>query len=126
MKTHPEANNEAYLISKGVRDVAMLTVNEDEVDGVKDAARRYDLHCLVTKMSISADGESSYIYLNGELLTGTLFVYHCYLYKEPHLKPVIQYIESMDGMMHEWALGKLLGYSEASIGEFLRKLGMVK
>lgn len=116
-----ELVNECYLISKGVRSCAQMTVvgvkdiNEecpcitDMLFNLEQVALRYNLQSMWFKYKDQSDIEDGFE------------AYSFWVYRYPHQLVVIRTIEEMakHSFLVEWMTGKLLGYSDASMEKYL-------
>ena len=109
--------DDMYLISRGVRSVCMHTIeyySEDEYktkDKIKPLMRQIRKHAKHWKLYVYPSHTH-----NSEGYFTTIFVY-----KYPHQKQIIKFAEDtfIIQEIKEWMIGKLLGYSDESIEEFI-------
>lgn len=118
-----ELMNECYLISKGVRSCAQMTVvgvkdiNEecpcitDMLFSLEQAALRDNLNSTWFKYKDQSDIEDGFE------------AYSFWVYRYPHQLVIIRAIEEMakHSFLVEWMTGKLLGYSDASMETYLSR-----
>lgn len=107
-----EVENECYLIDKGIRSCALLTVSEyyqnemDIISKLEDIVFNHKLHsCLYKQKFEDCDLE----------------VYTFWIYKYHHQLALIRYVSEIEEktILSEWITGKLLGYSDESMESFL-------
>lgn len=105
--------NELYLIDRGVRSVCTDFLHYDKND--RDAVELiYELEQMTVRRNLyfatfdavdKEDGKTNLV---------------VYAYKYMHQLPLIKYVENGEkGYIREWILGKLLGYSDESMDEYL-------
>ncbi len=113
--------NECYLISKGVRSCTQMTVvglkeANDDCPGIADmlfdleqVGLQYKLHSIWFKYKDQSDVKDGFE------------AYSFWVYSYPHQLPIIKAVEETDstGILVDWITGKLLGYSDAAMEEYL-------
>jgi len=96
---------QAALISRGVRPAAMEAVQDRYVDGAREVANQYGLFALFEDLS---DGWKA-----------------VWIYKHPHIGFVIEKTGRQPATAFDhWVLGKVFGYSEEAIADYLLRLGL--
>lgn len=105
--------NDLYLIDRGVRSVCTEFLHYDKDDEAA-AELVYELEQMAVRRNLyfamfdAIDKEDGKIDLT------------VYAYKYMHQLPLIKYVENGEkGYIREWILGKLLGYSDESMDEYL-------
>ena len=110
--------NEIYLINKGVRSCASDTVriceddsSEEVLNNLEQMTIRDNLHFIAFKMKPCSDDPPEVEYW---------MIYAC---KYAHQIPIIKFLEAYQGpkYIYDYIMGKLLGYSDAAMEEFLSK-----
>lgn len=107
-----EVENECYLIDKGVRSCALLSISGfyqnqiDIISKMEEIVLNHKLHSYTFKQ---------------RFLDCDLEVYTFWIYKYHHQLALIKYLENKSNkdLCSEWITGKLLGYSDESIEEYL-------
>lgn len=107
-----EVENECYLINKGVRSCALLSVSgfyqneEDIIVKLEDLILNHNLQSFVYKQKFN---------------DCNLEVYSFWIYKYHHQLALIKYISKLKerDFLSDWIIGKLLGYSDESMESFL-------
>lgn len=108
-----EVENECYLIDKGVRSCALVSVSgfyQNEMDilsKLEEVVLVHKLHSYTIKQ---------------KFLDCDLEVYTFWIYKYHHQLALIKYVESKSDnkdILSEWITGKLLGYSDESMENYL-------
>ena len=108
-----EVENECYLIDKGVRSCALVPVSgfyQNEMDilsKLEEVVLNHKLHSYTIKQ---------------KFLDCDLEVYIFWIYKYHHQLALIKYVESKSDnkdILSEWIIGKLLGYSDESMEDYL-------
>lgn len=107
-----EVENECYLIDKGVRSCALLSVSGyyqndlDIISKMEEIVLNHKLHSYKFKQ---------------KFLDCDLEVYTFWIYKYHHQLALIKYLSKIEGrdFLSEWIIGKLLGYSDESIEDYL-------
>lgn len=105
--------NEEYLIKKGVRSCAMFAIGIPKND---------DIYFYLSELEtmIARDGLQCSRYMDNVNTSDDTIVYILYVFKYSHQKLIIEYIErKLTGYIYQWALGKLLGYSDEEMERFL-------
>lgn len=92
----------AYLISRGVRDISSILIPLDELDKSIEEAGRLDI-----KIHVVGSTDKSHSIL---------------LYKEDYIKDVYLHFKSIPGSnpVRHWGLGHLFGYGRHEINEFIK------
>lgn len=91
---------QALLVSRGVRPAAVEVLQERYLD---EARRVAEHHQLLWRADVLANGWTEF-----------------WLYRYAHLNGVIDNVSRKPATAHEhWVLGKLFGYSEEAIADFL-------
>ena len=113
--------NECYLINKGVRSAftdCLILTEFDEEDKesnkqfIKDLATNVNLEDLIfyiNEYPRREDDIPEYRY------------YDLWIFKYPHQLKIRDNLYKLDEYMREYVIGKLLGYSDQSMEEFLSK-----
>ena len=116
-----EMMNECYLISKGVRSAYMtsltlteyneadIEVNEQIIQELTDAANSNGLIFSIAEYPREKDDMPDRRY------------YNIWVLKYPHQLKIVDNLYKLDKYMREYVIGKLLGYSDASMEEFMSK-----
>lgn len=118
-----KAMNECYLISKGVRScmqmdvIGIKDVNEncpcitDILLSLEQVGLHYDLNSVWFKYKDQSDVKEGFE------------SYSFWVYRYPHQLPIIRAVEEVDerNLLVDWITGKLLGYSDASMEEYLTR-----
>lgn len=105
--------NDLYLLDRGVRSVCKEFLryeknNENTISLIHELQQMTITRNLYFKTFDTVSKEDGKINLA------------IYAYKYIHQLPLIKYVESGEkGMIREWILGKLLGYSDESMDEYL-------
>ena len=115
--------NECYLISKGVRSCMQMTVvglkeANDDCPGVADmlfdleqVGLHYNLRSLWFKYKDQSDVQDGFE------------AYSFWVYRYSHQLPIIKAVEEADSkgksILLEWIIGKLLGYSDDAMEQYL-------
>ena len=111
-----KVENESYLIDKGVRSCALTTVSgyyqkeTDVLTKLEEIVMNHKLHYYIYKKKFPDNDLGVYVF---------------WIYKYHHQLALIKYIESKKGdkdIITEWITGKLLGYSDESIEDYLNQL----
>jgi hypothetical protein len=121
-KKELEMSNECYLIYKGVRSCAQfdvhgpkergddyrsLTIN-DILRSLEQVALRYNLNAIWFEYEDNSELEDGF----------TSFSFWVYRYS--HQAAILRAVHKYDhGVLRDWIIGKLLGYSDASMEEYL-------
>lgn len=119
-----ELMDNIYLINKGIRTCyfgALHTTEgeyfylydfgtfmfEDILEIFKEEVTEFDLYMFTNK---SIENEDIF--------------YHYWIYKYPHQKIILEkiYNEEGDNYLRQWMIGKLLGYSDQSMEDFLSNI----
>lgn len=123
-----EVMDNCYLINKGVRSCYMTTVtgpDEDYESGV------YENPYIVISVSKKVKAIEDYAKKEGlyfysyklkdleEDIALDQYTYCCWIYKYPHQGIILKSLPGEHGFIEEWIVGKLLGYSDAAMEEFL-------
>jgi hypothetical protein len=96
----------ALLVARGVRAAAMEALQDRYVEEARAIANRHDLFLLVEDLS---EGWKE-----------------VWLYKQPHVGFIIEKTDGQPATAFEhWVLGKLFGYSEEAIADYLLRLGLL-
>lgn len=96
---------QAALVSRGVRPAAMEAVQDRYVNGAREVACQYGLFALFEDL---ADGWKA-----------------VWIYKHPHIGFVIEKTGRQPATAFDhWVLGKVFGYSEEAIADYLLRLGL--
>lgn len=90
---------ELYLVKRQVRPAFNMALRKSMLDHALKLVRDEGLHALVQPLSEQHVAFS--------------------VFAQPHLAAIIPQIDVLPNPLRDWAYGKLFGYSEASIGEFL-------
>lgn len=116
-----KVGNECYLIKKGVRSCALVTItfdindNPDDIDEalyrLDQDALQFDCRTYWKKMELDeeyGDDRPSYSF---------------WIYRYDHQLPLIKVILNSPAKTYitEWMTGKLLGYSDADMEEYLSR-----
>lgn len=113
--------NECYLINKGIRSCASLTIG---VHGSKDdsAVFLYQLEQIVLSHGLHS---VAFELPRGEDDSPDDWFFDFWVYSYPHQLPVINAIQNVPrSFLREWAIGKLLGYSDQSMEDYLSRFVM--
>ena len=116
-----EMMNECYLISKGVRsaymtslvlteyDEADIEANEQFIQELKDTANSNGLIFSIAEYPREKDDMPDRRY------------YRIWVLKYPHQLKIVDNLYKLDRCMRKYVMGKLLGYSDESMEEFMSK-----
>lgn len=118
-----EVRNECCLISKGVRScmqmevVGVKEINEtcpcitDTLFALEQTVLNYNLNSIWFKYHDQSDVEDGFE------------AYSFWVYRYPHQLPIIRAVEETDehNLLVDWVTGKLLGYSDLAMEEYLAK-----
>lgn len=102
-----ELATQAILISRDVRPAAMEAVQDRYLDEARAIAKNHGLRLLAYDLSVGWK--------------------EVWIYKHPHVGLVIDRTsrQPANGFEH-WVLGKLFGYSEQSIADYLLRAGLLQ
>lgn len=109
-----------YLVQRG-KPASKIGIRRN----ISDKVTRWIQECY--ELQVLIDDPATYISANTleELaLEDTVFLW---IFKYPHLKNVIEFVmEQPEGQIKEWLQGKLFGYSEEAIQEYLSQQNPTK
>ena len=112
-----KANNESYLINKGVRTCALLTVVSHKDDGMDVQELLYKLEQLILHHGLNSIPLELQ---RDEDDDPNARFFEFWIYSYPHQLAVIKAIhDTPRSFLREWVVGKLLGYSDMSMEEYL-------
>lgn len=107
--------NEIYLVEKGVRSMFEFgfTCPKESVSTELYKVEQFALHNNMLSYAFDTGSDDE--------ITGDAFI-TCYFYKYHHQLVILKYLkECKNNLVRKWIEGKLLGYSEEAIKDFLEQ-----
>lgn len=96
------------MVARGAKPTAEVEIPRRALRGVRAIARGYGLRCYVVPLD-----------------SGTHMLVYVYRPQHRHIPRIITAIRSVtDLTVHHWMRGKLFGYSEDAIAEFIGRVSI--
>lgn len=125
VKDFEELADNIYLIKKGVRSCFMESITGAKEDIVNQERKELSVFHQLQKIKvyIEENGLCFYAYQlakdKDDADDRLSFIY--WAYKYPHQGVILRSLQGKHSYIEEWIIGKLLGYSDEAMEEFLQK-----